>query len=98
MITNLLLEYPGLDYDNACYEDFAEAEAAIKEEVEELLAGIGKSEATVIMVTNELGSGIVPENLLGRVFRDIAGRMNQCIAERCDEVFLTVCGLPLKLK
>jgi adenosylcobinamide kinase/adenosylcobinamide-phosphate guanylyltransferase len=98
MITNLLLEYPGLDYDNACYEDFAEAEAAIKEEVVELLEGVGKSEATVIMVTNELGSGIVPENLLGRVFRDIAGRINQSIAERCDEVFLTVCGLPVKLK
>lgn len=98
MVTNLLLEYPGIDYDNACYEDFSEAEKAIKEEVRELMDSVGKSEATVIMVTNELGSGIVPENLLGRVFRDIAGRMNQYIAERCDEVYLTVCGLPLKLK
>ncbi len=98
MITNLLLEYPGIDYDNACYEDFAKAEEAIKKEIEELLESVSKSEATVIMVTNELGSGIVPENLLGRVFRDIAGRMNQYIAERCDEVLLTVCGLPLKLK
>lgn len=98
MVTNLLLEYPGIDYDNARYEDFAEAEKAIKEEVEKLLQGVAESEATVIIVTNELGSGIVPENLLGRVFRDIAGRMNQYIAERCDEVFLTVCGLPLKLK
>ena len=98
MVTNLLLEYPGIDYDNASYEDFAEAERAINEEVEELLKGISKTDATVIMVTNELGSGIVPENLLGRVFRDIAGRVNQHIAEHCDEVFLTVCGLPLKLK
>ena len=98
MVTNLLLEYPGIDYDNACYEDYSEAEKEIKEEIEELLEGVRQSEATVIMVTNELGSGIVPENLLGRVFRDIAGRMNQYIAERCDEVFITVCGLPLKLK
>jgi adenosylcobinamide kinase/adenosylcobinamide-phosphate guanylyltransferase len=98
MVTNLLLEYSGIDYDNACYEDFAEAEKSIKEEVEKLLEGVRKSKATVIMVTNEVGSGIVPENLLGRVFRDIAGRMNQYIAERCDEVFITVCGLPLKLK
>lgn len=98
MVTNLLLEYPGIDYDNACCEDFEEAEKTIKGEVEELLEGISQAEATVIMVTNELGSGIVPENLLGRVFRDIAGRMNQYIAEQCDEVFITVCGLPLKLK
>jgi len=98
MITNLLLEYPGIDRDNAGFEDFIDAEKAIREELEALLKGIRKSEANVIMVTNELGSGIVPENLLGRAFRDIAGRMNQYIAGQCDEVFLTVCGLPLKLK
>lgn len=98
MITNLLLEYPGIDNANPGFEDFEEAEEAIRKEVEELMEGIRKSEANVIMVTNELGSGIVPENLLGRAFRDIAGRMNQYIAAQCDEVFLTVCGLPLKLK
>ncbi len=98
MVTNLLLEHPGIDYENVRYEDFEEAEKEIKEEVDGLLRGVKLSEATVIMVTNELGSGIVPENLLGRVFRDIAGRMNQYIAEQCDEVYMTVCGLPLKLK
>jgi adenosylcobinamide kinase/adenosylcobinamide-phosphate guanylyltransferase len=98
MVTNLLLEYPGIDFDNAGYGDFAEVEKAINKEVEELLEGIRETDATVIIVTNELGSGIVPENLLGRVFRDIAGRVNQYIAEQCDEVYLTVCGLPLRLK
>lgn len=98
MVTNLLLEYPGIDYENASYEDFEVVERAINEEIEELLKGVSQADATVIMVTNELGSGIVPENLLGRVFRDIAGRVNQHIAEHCDEVFITVCGLPLKLK
>lgn len=98
MVTNLLLEYPGTESDNACYEDFLKAEKAIKEEIHELLEGIRKSEATVIMVTNELGNGIVPENLMGRAFRDIAGRMNQYIAEFCNEVYMTVCGIPLKLK
>ncbi|HWR62004.1 MAG TPA: bifunctional adenosylcobinamide kinase/adenosylcobinamide-phosphate guanylyltransferase [Clostridia bacterium] len=98
MLTNLLLEHPGIDYENACYEDFEEAEKEIRKEAEELLESISCSEATVIMVTNELGSGIVPESLLGRVFRDIAGRVNQYVAERCDEVYVTICGLPLKLK
>lgn len=52
----------------------------------------------VILVTNEVGFGIVPDNKLGRIFRDIAGRINQYIASRAEEVYLVVCGLPLKIK
>ncbi|MPN63786.1 Bifunctional adenosylcobalamin biosynthesis protein CobU [bioreactor metagenome] len=50
------------------------------------------------MVTNEVGSGLVPEYKLGRIYRDIAGFTNQHIAKLCDEVYFTACGLPLKLK
>jgi adenosylcobinamide kinase/adenosylcobinamide-phosphate guanylyltransferase len=50
------------------------------------------------MVTNEVGYGIVPEYKLGRIFRDIAGFINQYIASLSDEVYLVACGLPLKLK
>ena len=53
---------------------------------------------TVIFVTNEVGMGLVPETPLGRNFRDLAGRVNQTIAAACDEVFLIVCGQPLKIK
>lgn len=98
MIANLLLDYIGMDNGDAAYEDFLEAESEIKKEIDDLLAGISQTKAIVIIVTNELGSGIVPENLMSRVFRDVAGRMNQYIAEQCDEVFITVCGLPLRLK
>ena len=98
MVTNLLLEYPGIDSDKACYEDYLKAEEMIKKEVEELMESASQIDATLIMVTNELGSGVVPESLMGRAFRDIAGRMNQYIAARCDEVYLSVCGIPLKLK
>jgi len=98
MVTNLLLDYPGIDYDNSCYDDFAPAEKEIKNEMDKLMAAIRETKASVIMVTNELGSGIVPENVLSRVFRDIAGRTNQYIGSQCDEVFMTVCGLPIKLK
>lgn len=98
MMTNLLLEYTGIEGDNSSNEDFIKAENAIEKEISELMEGISKTEAAVIIVTNELGSGIVPENPLARAFRDIAGRMNQYIAERCDEVYITVCGIPLKLK
>jgi adenosylcobinamide kinase/adenosylcobinamide-phosphate guanylyltransferase len=55
-------------------------------------------QGTVIMVTNEVGDGIVPEYPLGRVFRDWAGMMNQQLAGFCDQVFLVTVGIPVELK
>jgi adenosylcobinamide kinase/adenosylcobinamide-phosphate guanylyltransferase len=54
--------------------------------------------ATVIIVTNEVGSGVVPETVLGRRFRDCAGRANEVIARDADEVYLMVSGIPLCIK
>jgi len=54
--------------------------------------------APVIFVTNEVGSGIVPENALARAFRDAAGLTNQRLAGVCDELWLCVSGHPLKVK
>src|SRR5580658_7452885 len=55
-------------------------------------------QSRVILVSNELGSGTVPEAALARAFRDAQGLMNQWAAEAADEVILTVAGLPLHLK
>ncbi len=52
----------------------------------------------VALVTNEVGSGIVPDNPLARAFRDAAGHLNQWVAAASDEVILAVAGLPLKVK
>lgn len=52
----------------------------------------------VVLVTNEVGAGIVPENRLARIFRDAAGTLNQQVAQVADEVILAVCGLPVKVK
>ena len=54
--------------------------------------------ATVILVTNEVGCGIVPENDLAREFRDLAGRLNQELARRADQVYWMVFGIPLEVK
>lgn len=54
--------------------------------------------APVIFVTNEVGGGIVPENPLARLYRDLIGRLNQIVAARADWVALVACGLPLNLK
>ena len=63
-----------------------------------LISVIHKRMDPVILVTNEVGSGIVPENALARRFRDEAGRMNQTMAEAVDEVYVSISGIPLKLK
>jgi adenosylcobinamide kinase / adenosylcobinamide-phosphate guanylyltransferase len=64
----------------------------------ELLAAIQPLSARVILVTNEVGCGIVPENALARAFRDEAGWMNQRTAEAADEVYWMIFGCALKLK
>jgi adenosylcobinamide kinase/adenosylcobinamide-phosphate guanylyltransferase len=56
------------------------------------------SGGAVIVVTNEVGSGIVPDNLISRRFRDCAGRANQVIARAADEVYHLVAGIPIKIK
>jgi adenosylcobinamide kinase/adenosylcobinamide-phosphate guanylyltransferase len=63
-----------------------------------LLAAIKSYPGPLALVSNEVGLGIVPDNALGRRFRDAAGRMNQAVAALVDEVQFVAAGLPLKLK
>ena len=76
-------------------EGFGEAQAAAQ--AAELLDA-ARGASSVIIVTNETGSGIVPDNLLARRFRDCAGRANQVLAAAAQEVYLLVSGIPLALK
>ncbi|WFU38315.1 bifunctional adenosylcobinamide kinase/adenosylcobinamide-phosphate guanylyltransferase [Bradyrhizobium sp. CB82] len=63
-----------------------------------LAAALRRQQSPVILVTNEVGLGIVPDNALARSFRDAAGLLNQVIAEVADEVEFVVAGLPMKVK
>ena len=63
-----------------------------------LLEALGRSDQSVIIVSNEVGSGIVPEHPLGRQYRDMAGSLNQKLAAAADKVVMTVAGLPIFLK
>jgi adenosylcobinamide kinase/adenosylcobinamide-phosphate guanylyltransferase len=64
----------------------------------ELLAVCAELPGDVIFIANEVGMGIVPDNLLSRRYRDLAGRCNQIMAAGADRVILMICGLPLEIK
>ncbi|TYO67676.1 bifunctional adenosylcobinamide kinase/adenosylcobinamide-phosphate guanylyltransferase [Bradyrhizobium hipponense] len=74
------------------------AEREWEREVTELAGALPRFKSPVLLVTNEVGLGIVPDNALARSFRDAAGIMNQIIADVADEVEFVVAGLPMKLK
>jgi adenosylcobinamide kinase/adenosylcobinamide-phosphate guanylyltransferase len=65
---------------------------------ERLLNALSRRRQAVIMVSNEVGTGIVPEHPLGREFRDLAGILNQRLAALADRVVMTVAGIPVHIK
>jgi len=74
------------------------ASADADAEIERLEAALEQASAPLVLVANEVGFGIVPDNPLGRRFRDLQGLLNQRIAARADRVVLVIAGLPLTIK
>lgn len=72
--------------------------AQIDAAIQHLESSLEQSECPVFLVSNEVGCGIVPENKLARVFRDIAGLVNQRIAKLSDTVVMTVAGIDVQIK
>ena len=75
-----------------------DAEPGVLRVVERLLDVIEHSGGRWILVSNEVGQGIVPASPLGRAYRDLLGRVNQLVASRADRAYLMVAGLSLELK
>lgn len=73
-------------------------EPAVLAEVDELCALVADPPCELAVVTNEVGSGIVPATEMGRAFRDLQGRANQRLARAAHAVVLCVCGLPMTVK
>jgi adenosylcobinamide kinase/adenosylcobinamide-phosphate guanylyltransferase len=86
LVSNLLL----------AHED--DPEPAVEREIAAILAAAQERDLTLIVVTNEVGMGIVPAYPLGRVYRDALGRANQQVAAAAAEVYLVVCGIAVELK
>ena len=101
MITNIIFENQNIDWNNferkLYIQTLKKLNKNVENSVDELLNITNQFENTVI-VSNELGMGLVPSYPLGRYFREIAGKMNQIVAEKADEVYFVVSGIPMKIK
>ena len=71
---------------------------AVQKETEELLAGIRESKQDWLIVSNEVGLGLVPPYQMGRVYRDGLGWANQCLAREAEKVIFMVAGIPMIVK
>jgi adenosylcobinamide kinase / adenosylcobinamide-phosphate guanylyltransferase len=88
LISNLLRDEP----------DYPEAEKGVKAEINELITAMDRLDASFVIVSNEVGMGLVPENKLGRIYRDLLGKANQLLASHATEVYLMVACLPVQVK
>ena len=77
---------------------FFEDESEIKKRMDSFLEALRRPPCDIILVSNEVGMGIVPENAMARKFRDIAGIVNQHVASIATEAYLLCSGLPIRLK
>lgn len=98
MVTNLMIMDRDVDWDNISMESLEKIEQEITEETEKLFNYFKEIPMDAIIVSNELGMGVVPAYPLGRYFRDICGRINQMAGKYSDEAYMAVSGLQLKLK
>lgn len=102
LVANHLLDAAGPEddpFDAPSADPFdAEIEAAIVTEVEDLVGYVAETDVEMLVVSNEVGLGVVPSFDLGRAYRDILGRANQILARHADEVQLLVAGIPMRVK
>ena len=97
LITNILFEEER-DFDTISKEEIADIEADVMKELGNIIKGARDGNKTLIVVTNELGMSMVSSYRLGRIFTDMAGKANQLIASLSEEVYISISGIPLRLR
>lgn len=95
LVSNIFCRYDDQQFENLTEE---ELEQSLLSEIQELQVCLKKVEASFIIISNEVGLGIVPDNRMGRLYRDLLGKANQRLAQSADEVYLMVAGIPLRVK
>jgi len=74
------------------------SDEAVEKEICNMLKALRSARCKSIIISNEVGLGVVPQNQLARRFRDLAGRLNQLVAKEADEVFFMASGIPITMK
>lgn len=92
----LIIDCLTLLVSNMLLKNMGEGKIAL--EMKAALSEAVKAKGDTVMVSNEVGLSIVPQNKLARDFRDVAGRVNQIVAKRADEVYFMVAGIPWRIK
>lgn len=95
-ISNVLLKE--LDFNNIDFNELLKKEKIILNEIQNLVNITKDSSINLIIVSNEVGLGLVPGDTISRVYRDIVGRANQELANQANQVISLIAGIPLQLK
>lgn len=96
-LSNVLFSYSE-DSDRIPPDLQRKVEGDVLEQCRALIEAVRTKGGTLHLVTNEVGSSVVPEHALARAFRDMQGRVNQVLAQWSDEVYLVCCGIEVKIK
>jgi adenosylcobinamide kinase/adenosylcobinamide-phosphate guanylyltransferase len=98
LISNILLTGEDKESIEADQIDYASTDGKVLTEMEGITRCINNTNAIFIVVSNEVGMGLVPPYQSGRIYRDLLGKANQILAQQADEVFLMIAGIPCQLK
>ena len=96
MLTNILFDHLGAR--DIVDEDASLVEKLVIDEVATLFTRVKEMDADLVIVSSELGAGLVPEAKLSRLFRDMHGKVNQYIAKNADEVYYVIASIGVKIK
>lgn len=96
MLTNILFDHLGAR--DITDEDVSFVEKLVINEVATLFARVKEMDGDIVIVSSELGAGLVPEAKLSRLFRDMHGKVNQYIAKNADEVYYVIASIGVKIK
>ncbi len=98
MVSNLMIIDNDRDWEKITMEELSKIKERMTKDINEILDFVKENDIDMIIVSNELGMGLVPDNYLGRYFREIAGKINQIAAKKSEEAYFVVSGIPMRLK
>ncbi len=98
MSTNIIFDDPAMLQEEIPFEEMLRVEEVLMKEIDDFISCFPELECDLILVTNEVGLGLVPEYPLSRFYRDALGRVNQKLGRAADEVWMVISGIPTQIK